>query len=267
MRRGAVLLACLLAVGSSNSIPAQEECPSAERLLELERQVRVGEVETARLRRVIAELEARLDASATSTLDAPVAPPSVSPPPPPVLDLGGEIEGVDVEDIDLDLEPPPSDPSSSDPSSSDPSSSDPSSSDPPSSDPPPIAAPISDAAQSLYDHGYTLYNQGLYAEAENAFQGYVEAHPGTELADNAQFWIGECRFARQDFQGALEAFLRTVERYPEGNKIPDAMLKAGRSLEEMGAKDDALATYREIRRLHPGTAASALAKERLTILE
>lgn len=249
MGRGALLLVLWALVGGlpGEVATAQKDPPPcAERLLELERRVRVGEVETSRLRRVIADLEARLAAAAGTAPKISVSPPPASP---PELDLGGEIEVVDVDDADLEIAPSKTPSPFPEPAT------------------PTESTPISDAAQSLYDRSYTLYNEGRYAEAEAAFRSYVETHPDTELADNAQFWIGECRFAQQDFEGALEAFLQTVERYPEGNKIPDAMLKAGRSLEELGNTEDALVTYREVRRRYPGTAASALAKERLAALE
>lgn len=123
------------------------------------------------------------------------------------------------------------------------------------------------ATQALYDRGYTLYHQGHYADAEASFQRFLEANSASELADNAQYWIGECRYARDDLRGALEAFRRTVEIFPQGNKVADALLKAGQCLEGLGQKDDARSTYREVLRRFPGSAAGAVAEERLAKLK
>ena len=71
-------------------------------------------------------------------------------------------------------------------------------------------------------------------DAEASFQRFLQANPKSELADNAQYWIGECRYSRNDLKGALAAFREVVERFPKGNKVPDAMLKAGQCLEGMG---------------------------------
>jgi tol-pal system protein YbgF len=99
-------------------------------------------------------------------------------------------------------------------------------------------------------------------DAEASFQRFLQANPKSELADNAQYWIGECRYARGDNRGALAAFRETVERYPEGNKVPDALLKAGQSLEALGDSDGARASYAEVVRRYAGTAAAAVAEER-----
>jgi tol-pal system protein YbgF len=118
------------------------------------------------------------------------------------------------------------------------------------------------AAQALYDRGYTLYHQKRFDDAEASFARYVKAEPTSDLADNAQYWIGECRYAKNDMRGALAAFRETVERFPQGNKVPDALLKAAQSLEGMGDKEEARATYGEVVRRFPTSAAAAVAEER-----
>jgi len=114
----------------------------------------------------------------------------------------------------------------------------------------------------LYDRGYTLYHQKHYVDAEASFQRFLQAEPNSELADNAQYWIGECRYSRGDMRGALAAFRETVARYPAGNKTADALLKAGMSLENLGDKEAARNTYQEVLKRYPGTAVAAVAEER-----
>src|SRR4029079_10958952 len=65
---------------------------------------------------------------------------------------------------------------------------------------------LSPANQVLYDRGYTLLYQGHFVDAEASFQRFLQANPGSELADNALYWIGECRYSRNDMKGALAAF-------------------------------------------------------------
>ena len=93
------------------------------------------------------------------------------------------------------------------------------------------------------------------------FRSVVES-PQSELSDNAQFWIGASRFERGDFNGALAAFRRTVERYPDANKVPDALYKMGESFERLNERGQALAVYDELVRRYPDTAAASLAGER-----
>ena len=125
------------------------------------------------------------------------------------------------------------------------------------------AAAITPAAQALYDQGYSLYHQGRYVDAEETFHRFLAAYRGTDLGDNARYWIGECRLARNELPGALEAFRETVREYPEGNKTPDALLRAGEVLERLGDTDGARASYREVSRRFPESAASTEANGRL----
>lgn len=127
-------------------------------------------------------------------------------------------------------------------------------------------APITGEAQDLYDRGYTLYHQGRFVDAESAFQRFLQAHARTELADNAQYWIGEARFARGDLQGALRAFRETAQRFPDGNKVPDALLKAGETQAALGETDAARRTYEEVLERFAGTTAAAVARDRLSEL-
>jgi len=126
--------------------------------------------------------------------------------------------------------------------------------------------PATPAVQALYDRGYTLYHQKHYVDAEASFQRFLQAEPNSELADNAQYWIGECRYSRGDMRGALAAFRETVARYPAGNKTADALLKAGMSLENLGDKEAARTTYQEVLKRYPGTAVAAVAEERVAKL-
>jgi tol-pal system protein YbgF len=123
--------------------------------------------------------------------------------------------------------------------------------------------PVPKEGQTLYDRGYTLFHQGLYLDSESAFQQFLQIYGSTDLGDNALFWIGEGRFARGDLNGALAAFRETVERYPLGNKVPDAMLKVGDCLRDLGDLQGARDGYAEVARRFPSSAAAAMAEDRL----
>ena len=129
------------------------------------------------------------------------------------------------------------------------------------------AAAVSEAGQALYDRGYTLFHQGRYVDAEATFQQFLSSFGGTDLGDNALFWIGESRFARQDLSGALAAFREVVSRYPEGNKVPDALLKAADCLAKLGDLNGARRGSREVIERYPTVAAAAVAEDRMRGLE
>ena len=232
----ALALATLVGCSPSLLSPVDQPDPEAEemkaRILELQKQARVSEVELERLRRQVAELEARVPSAAGAGSSAPLT---------PTLDdqVGGD-SGQDDSPIESSDIPPP---------------------ERVAPQPTPTERlPVQ--AQELYDQGYTYYHQSLYVDAESAFQQFVGANPNSELADNALYWIGESRFARADYRGALAAFRETLDRYPEGNKIPDALLKAADCLARIGDVDGARETYAEVVRLYPASAAAVTAEER-----
>jgi TolA-binding protein len=80
------------------------------------------------------------------------------------------------------------------------------------------------------------------------------------------YWIGESRYSRADYRGALAAFREAAERYPKGNKVPDALLKAGAALEKLGDHAGARQSYRDIQRRFPDSATALVAAERIARL-
>ena len=70
-----------------------------------------------------------------------------------------------------------------------------------------------------------------------------------ELADNAQYWIGESHYSLQQYQLARTAFMNIVRRYPGAETVPDALFKAARCLVELcdgsGAIDELVRLVRE----------------------
>ena len=48
-----------------------------------------------------------------------------------------------------------------------------------------------------------------------------------QLADNAQYWLGEAYYVNKSFPEALAAFQGVVSKYPQSRKVPDALVKVG----------------------------------------
>src|SRR5260370_181163 len=69
------------------------------------------------------------------------------------------------------------------------------------------------ASQALYDRGYTLFYQGHFVDAETSFQRFLQVNPKSELADNAQYWIGECPYSPNRVKGTLPAFPQRGPKY------------------------------------------------------
>jgi tol-pal system protein YbgF len=259
------------------------------RVVEMQRQAAVDQLAIEELRQQVATLEAALgvrrgSGTAARPTASPAAPrPAVAdrraaePPPEPIEPPLAEMrqEDLEIDDVDAPAVAPrrPGAPPDGPPAARPPST-------PPVEPATPaggagataapgaggVPEPIPPAGQALYDRGYTLYHQGRHLDAESSFQRFLQAHADTDLADNAQYWIGESRFARGDYRGALAAFRETVSRYPQGNKVPDALLKAGQCLEQIGDPEGARDSYRQVVDRFPTSAAAVAAEERLARL-
>ena len=95
------------------------------------------------------------------------------------------------------------------------------------------------------------------------FRRFLDANPLHDYADNAQYCIGECHYNQREFRLAERAFREVVERYPRGNKVPDAMLKLGFTLQALGDTGGGRAVLESLARAFPKHEAARLASERL----
>jgi tol-pal system protein YbgF len=107
-------------------------------------------------------------------------------------------------------------------------------------------------AETLYREGHGALIQKDYASAEGAFRQLIDAYPNDRLAGKAQYWVGETLFARSQYKDAADAFLKAYKNDESGEKAPDALLKLGMSLAELGQKEAACSTFQELKAKYPG---------------
>ena len=118
-----------------------------------------------------------------------------------------------------------------------------------------------------YRRALDLLRTGRHDEAVAAFRAFVRKHPQHDYADNAQYWLGECFYDRQDYPAALREFRRVVEQFPTGNKAPDALLKVAFSHLALGQDRPGRIALTEIVRNHPRHSAAGLAAAKLAELD
>lgn len=79
--------------------------------------------------------------------------------------------------------------------------------------------------QQIYKLAYRDYIKGNYELAIEEFKEFLKRFPKAELADKAQYYIGECYYAKKQYAQALEEFDKLISNYPKSDKIPAALLK------------------------------------------
>jgi tol-pal system protein YbgF len=122
-------------------------------------------------------------------------------------------------------------------------------------------------AVALYRKSYEALRAGRHEEAMQGFRDFLRAFPAHDLADNSQYWLGECYYDRKDYASAVREFRRVIERYPNGNKVPDALLKVGYSYLALGSTEAGRQTLGQLQRSYPRHEAAALAESRLAELD
>jgi tol-pal system protein YbgF len=115
------------------------------------------------------------------------------------------------------------------------------------SGPPPASADV------LYSNALRDINGKHYDLATQEFQDYMKYYGDTDLASNAQFYLGEVAFMQNQFQVALDAYNRVIENYPKSFKTASARMRKGYCLAELGQKASAVRELRAVVRLYPGT--------------
>jgi tol-pal system protein YbgF len=118
-------------------------------------------------------------------------------------------------------------------------------------------------ALRLYHRSLNELNTGHVAKAVVGFRKFLTSYPQHKYADNAQYWVGECYWNLKQFRTSAREFRRAIERYPRGNKVPEAMLKLGLSQLATGERRDGRRVLESLLRTYPKQPAARLAAERL----
>ena len=113
------------------------------------------------------------------------------------------------------------------------------------------AADASGGPDALYQDSHEKLLRRQFSAAEAGFKKFLRNYPKSELAGNAQYWLGESYYARRQYNRAAKAFLTGYKRYPKGRKAPDNLVKLGMTLARIGQKKQACATLAEAQKRFP----------------
>ncbi len=135
--------------------------------------------------------------------------------------------------------------------------------------------------QESYQEAYLDFTKGRYALAIPAFREFVRRFPDSNLADSAQYAIGESYFslarasatsgqpdkAKEELEQAVQEFRKVILNYPRGSKVPTALYKEALALTELKETTLAQARLQYLLDHFPQSEEAPLAKERLAALK
>src|SRR5690242_1688266 len=153
--------------------------------------------------------------------------------------------------------------SGSAPSNTAPANATPTSSGAGSAPPTGSSAPPAPSADMLYSNGLRDITSGKYDLARQEFQDYLKYYSETDLASNAQFYLGEIAYHQKQYQDAVAQYDKVLTVYPKSFKLAPARLKKGMALIELGQKTSGVRELREVVRRYPGTEEERAARAKL----
>jgi tol-pal system protein YbgF len=129
---------------------------------------------------------------------------------------------------------------------------------PPAGGPPPAPS-----ADMLYSNGLRDITSGKYDLARQEFQDYLKYYADTDLASNAQFYLGEIAYHQKQYQDAVAEYDKVLTVYPKSFKLAPARLRKGMALLDLGQKPAGVRELREVVRRYPGTEEERAARAKL----
>ena len=119
------------------------------------------------------------------------------------------------------------------------------------------------SADTLYSNGLRDITSGKYELARQEFQDYLKYYGETDLASNAQFYLGEIAYSQKNYDQAVTEYDHVLTNYPKSFKLAPAHLKKGMALIELGQKTAGVRELRDVVKRFPGTEEERRARAKL----
>jgi tol-pal system protein YbgF len=126
-----------------------------------------------------------------------------------------------------------------------------------------VAGGAAPSADTLYSNGLRDITSGKYDLARSEFQDYLKFYGDTDLASNAQFYLGEIAFSQKQYDQAVAEYDKVLTNYPKSFKLAPAHLKKGIALIDLGQKQAGIKELREVIKRFPKTDEDQRARAKL----
>ena len=126
------------------------------------------------------------------------------------------------------------------------------------------AKPTISEDKTQFQKIYLLLESGQDGQAIQGFQEFLVLNPNSQYADDAQYWLAEAYYSKQDFISALVAYEQLIERYENSSRRSQAELKIAYCYYELQDFTQAQALLSKIKQNYPQTAVARLATKKLS---
>lgn len=120
-----------------------------------------------------------------------------------------------------------------------------------------------ESANDIYKAGLDAINDKKTKEAKDKFKQYLKEAPDGPLANNAQFWIGESYYVEGNYERAILEYDEVLNKYPDGGKVPAAMLKQAMAFEKIKNLKTSQALFKKLVKKFPDSDEAKVAKKKI----
>lgn len=119
------------------------------------------------------------------------------------------------------------------------------------------------SADALYNSALRDFTSGNYELAGQQFNDYLRFYRQSELAGNAQYYLGEIEYQQKNYQSAIQNYDKVLQEFPGSFKTAASYLKKSYALLELNRQREAIALLRLVVEKFPRWDEANLARSRL----
>jgi len=116
---------------------------------------------------------------------------------------------------------------------------------------------------TLYKLAFDQMSRGSHSTARSGFQTLLDQYPTSDLAPDAQYYIGETLQAEGNPSGADSVFSLVVSKYPRAPRAATALYKHGLFLQKAKRDSEARQAFQTVIDKYPRSDEASLAREQL----
>ncbi len=131
---------------------------------------------------------------------------------------------------------------------------------------PPPAPKLPDPEEDYTQAIRVLRDEKNFVKSRDLLNKFISKYPTHELADDAQYWIGQSYFQEKSFERAILAFNKVQVDYANGDKAPEALLLEALSFLNIDDRASARELLGQVIAKYPDSSAASTAKKRLESL-
>jgi tol-pal system protein YbgF len=107
------------------------------------------------------------------------------------------------------------------------------------------------------------FNAGRFDIAKKSFRDLSSRFPESSQGQEAEYWVGECLYAKKEYKEAETALLLYIKKYPQGNKACVTLYKLGLCYEKLDKDKSKDLVWKKLLDKCPDTQEAEIVKSRM----